>query len=225
MIVRSSIDKSMRALEDYLMAIYRLEELFGEARTTILTNELGVKPATVSKMISRLAERNLIIWEPYRGVKLSERGRIIAERIVRRHRISEYFLVKFLNMDSVKAHRYAHVMEHLPEEFFERLYEFLGKPSACPHGNPIPGAPLSTEALEAKPLTKFQPGSTVRIARILCTAGGEVVADIYDLGIDIGKKMKILDFDERGIVAEVDNEKRIFVEYRYALAIYGIPVE
>lgn len=207
------------------MAIYRLEELFGEARTTVLTNELGVKPATVSKMISKLAERNLIIWEPYRGARLSERGRAIAEKIVRRHRIAEYFLVKFLNMDSVKAHRYAHMMEHLPEEFFEKLYEFLGKPSTCPHGNPIPGTPLSAEALEAKPLTKFQLGSTVRIARILCTAGGEVVADIYNLGIDIGRKIKILGFDEKGIVVEVDNDKRTFIEYRYALAIYGVPVE
>ncbi len=224
MLVRSSIDRSSRALEDYLMAIYRLEELFGEARTTVLTNELSVKPATISKMISKLAAKNLIIWEPYKGVRLSEKGRAIAEKIVRRHRIAEYFLVNILNMDSVKAHRYAHMMEHLPEEFFDKLYEFLGKPSICPHGNPIPGATPSTDVLKAKPLIKFSIGLTIRIVRILCTAGGEIIADIYKLGIDIGKRVKIVSFSERGIVLEID-EKRILVEYRYTLAIYGVPVE
>jgi DtxR family Mn-dependent transcriptional regulator len=223
MIVKNVVGESLRALEDYLMAVYRLEELFGEAKTTMLTNELGVKPATVTKMISKLARRNLIMWEPYKGARLSKKGRVIAEKIVRKHRIAEYFLVNSLNMDPVKAHRYAHMMEHLPEEFFERLYEFLGKPSTCPHGNPIPGALLSKEILESKPLTKFPVNSIVKVVRILCTAGGEVIEEIYKYGIQTGAKIKILSFDEKGVTIEINN-KAATIEYKYALAIYGIAI-
>ncbi|MCS7111562.1 MAG: metal-dependent transcriptional regulator [Ignisphaera sp.] len=223
MVVRNS-DRSLRALEDYLMAIYRLEEIFGEARTTVLTNELGVKPATISKTVSKLAEKNLIVWEPYRGVKLSEKGRAIAERIVRRHRIAEYFLVNVLNMDAVKAHRYAHMMEHLPEEFFDKLYDFLGRPLTCPHGNPIPGATPPSDIIGAKPLLKFSTGSIIRVVRIFCTVGGEVIADIYKLGIEINKKIKILYSDEKGMVLEINDGEKVLIDYRYALAIYGIPL-
>lgn len=206
------------------MAIYRLEEVFGEARTTVLTSELGVKPATISKMISKLAEKNLIVWEPYRGVKLSEKGRAIAEQIVRRHRIAEYFLANVLNMDVVEAHRYAHMMEHLPEEFFNRLYDFLGKPSTCPHGNPIPGATPPSDVLKARPILRFSVGSIIRVVRIFCTVGGEVISDIYRLGIKINGKVRIEHFYERGLVLEIDGE-RTLVDYRHALAIYGVPLE
>jgi len=137
-------------IEDYLRAIYKLEETHGIARTSMIAQELGVKPATVTKMLEKLARLGLVTWEPYRGVKLTEIGREIAKRIVRRHRIAECFFYHMLGFDPVKSHIYAHLVEHLPDEVFDRLYELLGRPSRCPHGSPIPSIESSSITREVK---------------------------------------------------------------------------
>lgn len=130
--------EKQRTIEDYLRAVYKLEELTGIAKTSMLARELGVTPATVVKMLTKLVHRGLVEWEPYKGFRLTPQGRRIAIRIVWKHRIAECFFNKLLGFDVTKSHEYAHVFEHLPDEVFERLYEILGKPSTCPHGSPIP---------------------------------------------------------------------------------------
>ena len=136
--------EKQRTVEDYLRAIYKLEELTGIAKTSMLARELGVAPATVVKMLTKLVRKGLVVWEPYKGYKLTPQGRRIAIRVVWRHRIAECFFNKLLGFDVIKSHEYAHVFEHLPDEVFERLYEILGKPATCPHGSPIPQ--LSTQS-------------------------------------------------------------------------------
>ncbi len=180
-----------RALEDYLKAIYRLEEVFGTARTNDIAQELGVSPSTVSKTIRRLAEEGYLVWNPYIGVKLDNKGREIVSSIVRRHRIAETFLYKTLKFDIAKAHIYAHAMEHLPEEIFDKLYEFLGKPVRCPHGNPIdPWRPID---MEDKPLTLFEQGTRVMVTRILCSFKEELIIKLHSLGIDIDREICVIE--------------------------------
>ena len=84
------------AVEDYLVTIYRLEEAFGMARTTIIAKELNVKPGTVSKIVSKLELKGLVERTKYRGVKLTKEGRRIAEKIVWKHRIIERFLYDYV---------------------------------------------------------------------------------------------------------------------------------
>jgi len=157
-----------RTLHDYLLTIYRLEGVFVEARTVEISRMLRVTPATVSKTIRGLAEAGYVVWTPYEGVKLTEAGRRISEGAVRKHRIAEYFLVNRLGFSIVEAHRLAHMLEHMPDEFFEKLYDFLGRPNRCPHGNPIPGSETPPEVLEAKPINRFSAGDTVEIVRVAC---------------------------------------------------------
>jgi len=167
-----------RTLHDYLLTIYRLEEVFGEARTVEISKMLKVTPATVSKTIKRLAEAGYVVWTPYEGVKLTEAGRRLAERAVRKHRTAEHFLANRLGFGLEEVHRLAHMLEHMPDEFFEKLYEFLGRPSKCPHGNPIPGSETPPEVLEAKPINRFSAGAAVEIVRVACI---ELFGDLAEL--------------------------------------------
>ncbi|MET1127758.1 MAG: metal-dependent transcriptional regulator [Thermoproteota archaeon] len=159
-------DASSTAREDYVVTIYRLEEVFGYARTTHIARELGVRPATVTKIVSKLEEEGYVVWEKYRGARLTDAGRRLAEKIVRRHRIVERLLHDFVGLDLVDTHRYAHMMEHLPDEIVERVHERLGRPSTCPTGNPIPGESVPKEVANAVKLPSLQKGLCGRVVRV-----------------------------------------------------------
>ena len=133
------------ALEDYIVTIRRLEEVFGQARTTHIARELKVRPATVTKVVGRLQREGYVVSVKYRNVKLTARGKSIAEYIIRKHRILEVYLAEVLDFNIYESHRLAHHLEHMPDVLVNRMYEKLGKPRVCPHGNPIPGAPKDGE--------------------------------------------------------------------------------
>ncbi len=217
------IREKQRALEDYLKAIYKLEEMMGIAKTTMLARELGVTPATVAKMVAKLAREGLVEWEPYKGLRLSSRGRAIAEKIIWKHRIAEYFFNKLLGFDMIKSHIYAHMLEHLPDEVFEKLYEVLGKPATCPHGNPIPGAIPPPEVVEARPLTEFKPGSKVKITRIVCALERGVLEAVAELGIDVGSELCIESVGAETVIVVMENRR---LELRFPLnkALQGIAI-
>ncbi len=208
-----------RALEDYLKAIYRLEEVFGTVRTNDIAQELGISPSTVSKTLRKLAREGYIIWDPYICVKLSDKGRDMALAIIRKHRIAETFLYNVLKFDIVKAHSYAHAMEHLPEEIFDKLYEFLGKPTRCPHGNPI--EPQKTVDIGDKSITLFKPNTKVIITRISCSFKRDLIVKLYGLGIDIDKEMCILEKDLGYIKIFIDGKEVLLTIYE-ATFIKGI---
>ncbi|MEM0025776.1 MAG: metal-dependent transcriptional regulator [Zestosphaera sp.] len=117
------------SVEDYILTVYRLEVLYGKAKTSQIARELGLKEGTVSKVLKKLRESEFVVLNRYRGVKLSELGRKVAEKILRKHAVIEVFLTDFLGFDKLKAHYLAHKMEHLPDEVVEAIYLKLGKPS------------------------------------------------------------------------------------------------
>ena len=210
------------AIEDYLVTIYRLEEVFGLARTTIIAKELNVKPGTVSKIISKLELNGLVERVKYRGVKLTKKGRRIAEKIIWKHRVIECFLHDYVGLDPIKTHSYAHLMEHLPDEIIERIYEKLGRPPTCPLGNPIPGSFLPRELKIAKPLTKADPASCVKVVRIAC-----VIKDGFKTllaeGLMIGAVLKVIYVNgSRVVVNIIDKNKTIEIPSRYARMVYVV---
>jgi len=207
-----------RALHDYLLTIYRLEEVFGEARTVEISKMLKVTPATVSKTIRRLAEAGYVVWTPYEGVKLTEAGRRLAERAVRKHRIAEHFLVSRLGFSFMEAHRLAHMLEHMPDEFFEKLYEFLGKPSKCPHGNPIPGSETPPEVLEAEPINRFSAGAAVENVRVACIELFDDLAELIRPGICV----EIEEQHPDATIILVEN-RRVKLMYPLNYAVFAKP--
>ena len=210
------------AIEDYLVTIYRLEEAFGVARTTIIAKELNVKPGTVSKIISKLELKGLVERTKYRGVKLTEEGRRIAEKIVWKHRIIERFLHDYVGLDPIKAHDYAHLMEHLPDEIIERIYDRLGRPPTCPLGNPIPGAPLPQELRVAKPLTEVNPPSCVKVIRIagVLKDGLEV---LLNLGLMIGDVLNVVYVSNSQVIVNIVGKNKVVeIPSKYARMVYVV---
>lgn len=130
--------------EDYLKAIWTLSERrIGEeqtAGTKALAEELNISQAAVSKMLKQMELQTLVAHVPYYGVRLTETGREVALRIVRRHRLLELFLAEVLKYPLDTVHDEAeHLEHHISDEFEQRIDALLGFPVKCPHGSPIPG--------------------------------------------------------------------------------------
>jgi DtxR family Mn-dependent transcriptional regulator len=137
--IRQQETKSSVAIEDYLKAILRLTEEGGRANTTVLAKQLKVEPAAVSQMMKILADRGWVEYKPYYGAILTEEGKIIAEEMVRHHRLLERYLCDHLGYSPEEAHHEAERLEHhISEEFEARIARLMNEPSTCPHGQPIP---------------------------------------------------------------------------------------
>ncbi|MEM1526331.1 MAG: metal-dependent transcriptional regulator [Ignisphaera sp.] len=204
-------------VHDYLTTIYRLEEALGIAKTTEISKELGVSPATVSKIIKKLEERNLVKRVKYKYIKLTEEGRKIAEQIIRKHRISEVFLVNILGFNEIDAHIYAHYLEHLPDIIIEKMYNITGKPGKCPHGNPIPGIiQLANKLVNLSNTKKDQKCTIHQIAGEFL----EILRYLYNLGIKIGDTTRVLEHTNREVILEINETLHVKIPIYIARYIF-----
>jgi DtxR family Mn-dependent transcriptional regulator len=124
--------------EEYLEWIYRLSKENVEVTTTDLARKLKVSPASVTGMLKRLGERGMIVYQPYKGIILTDDGRAVAARIIRRHGLIERLLTDVLGLPWHKADLVAGRIEHvITDEVEERIAQLLDYPTTCPHGQPI----------------------------------------------------------------------------------------
>ena len=131
------------AQEDYLKQIHLLAE-GGMVTTQALAGRMGVRPASVTGMLKKLASLGLVDYAPYRGVRLTEAGRAVALEVLRHHRLIETYLAEALGYDWDEVHAEAERLEHHISEAFEaRIAEWLGHPERDPHGDPIPTPDLT----------------------------------------------------------------------------------
>ena len=143
-----------QTVENYLKAIFQAQMALQSTSELIplgqLAAELGVVRGTATTMVRTLAESDLVKYEPYAGVRLTESGERLAALVVRRHRLIELFLVKVIGMNWTEVHEEAEHLEHaVSDRLIERIDEMLGRPSADPHGDPIPD---QSGVLERRPL-------------------------------------------------------------------------
>ena len=125
--------------ENYLKEIYTLELDYEHVTTSMLADRFGYSPATVTGMLKKLANLNWVVYEPYRGVNLTETGRAIALEVIRHHRLIETYLAQALNIPWDRVHEEAERLEHALSEYLEeRIDEILEHPTTDPHGSPIP---------------------------------------------------------------------------------------
>jgi DtxR family Mn-dependent transcriptional regulator len=126
-------------VEDYLKAIYDIQQGGGAATTNALAERLALAPASVSGMVRRLATQGLLEHEPYRGARLTAAGRTAALRTLRRHRILESYLATVLGVPWDDVHAEAEQLEHAASDaLVDRMAHALGDPLFDPHGAPIP---------------------------------------------------------------------------------------
>src|SRR5699024_8881217 len=156
-------------MEDYLKAIYSLERA-GETpvSTSRIAEYLDVTRPTVSSMIERLTERNLLEREKYTGVCLTDEGETVALEVVRHHRLLEAYLAEQLGYDWSEVHEEADALEHHISETFERrVAQALGDPEVDPHGDPIPSVDLDPLVEnENNRLSDYEEGAHVQVTRL-----------------------------------------------------------
>lgn len=132
------------AVEDFLKAVYKLQQIHEQVPTTAVAQELNITPPSATDMAKKLSDSNrfkepLLLYTRYKGVKLTALGEEIALEVLRHHRLIELYLVEALGYTLDEVHDEAERLEHVISETFEaRIAEFLGHPVIDPHGDPIP---------------------------------------------------------------------------------------
>jgi DtxR family transcriptional regulator, Mn-dependent transcriptional regulator len=155
------------AMEDYLKAIYGINERGDRVTTQAIAERLEVAPPSVTGMLKRLADVNLIEHERYRSIALTDAGRKVALEVVRHHRLLELYLAEALGYSWDEVHEEADRLEHLiSEEFERRIDEVLGYPTTDPHGDPIPSLEGDVSVVTDNRLATMEPGESATIVRV-----------------------------------------------------------
>ena len=171
------------AEENYLKAIFTIaEKEAGPALTNAIATLMQTSAASVTDMLKRLSDKQLISYEKYRGVQLTQEGNRVATVLIRKHRLWEVFLVDKLGFAWDEVHELAEQLEHVQgDELVSRLDQFLGRPRFDPHGDPIPDAEGRWTYRKQAPLATLQPGSyTVQVSGVAGTTGVAIV-EVYDV--------------------------------------------
>ena len=150
----TTMDRYTLIEENYLKALFHLQDEKGEVGVNELSKALDVKMPTVNSMVKKLAEKSLLHYETYKPVKLTDKGKRVAASVISKHRLTEMYLVERMGFAWDEVHEIAEQMEHIDSpKFFQKMDELLGFPSFDPHGSPIPKEDGSIESPDGKPLS------------------------------------------------------------------------
>lgn len=156
------------AHEDYLKAIYLLMAEGQKVNNSALANHLEVSPASTTNMVKKLAELELVEYEPYQSIALTDSGRRVALEVLRHHRLLELYLHQKLNLPWDQIHAEADRLEHVISEALEdAISDALGNPTIDPHGDPIPSKDGYVETIAGGPLSMAELNRACRLVRVL----------------------------------------------------------
>jgi len=203
--------------ENYLKIIYHLAEKTNNVQTNAIAEQIQTKPASVTDMIKKLAEKDLVDYVKYQGVTLTEKGKQAAIDIVRKHRLWEVFLVNKLNFKWDEVHDVAEELEHIKSvDLIERLDEFLDFPKSDPHGDPIPDKYGKFAKTQFIKLTELKIGDGGTITGV-SQHSSAFLKHLEKLGLTLGKQIQISDVtDFDGSVEILLNEKQINISREVA---------
>ncbi len=199
--------------ENYLKTIFHLG---GEGKHSVSTNSIAnsikTKPSSVTDMMKRLAEKDLVNYRKYKGVSLTERGKKAALTIIRKHRLWEVFLVEKLNFTWDEVHDVAEQLEHIrSEKLVDLLDEHLGFPQYDPHGDPIPGKDGNYPSREKQLLSQL-PLNAKGICIGVKDSSASFLKYLDRNKISLGDTIQLLereDFDNSLLVTVADKEMRV----------------
>jgi DtxR family transcriptional regulator, Mn-dependent transcriptional regulator len=184
--------------ENYIKSIYNLQLKTEKVYTNSLAGYLNMSAASVTDMLKRLKTKKLLEYRKYHGFRLNDSGNKEALKIIRRHRLWEFFLVNRLGMDWDKVHAIAEELEHVSSnDLIKRLDNFLGQPKIDPHGDPIPDADGKMPVLNQVALNNFSVNKTGTVSSV-SSQTQQMMQMLNHYGITIGSQVKVLktfDFD------------------------------
>ncbi|WP_235297064.1 metal-dependent transcriptional regulator [Portibacter marinus] len=189
--------------ENYLKAIYYLQQRNKTATISELAEEMQVNKSTVTEMIKKLADRGWVDYQKYKPIRLSELGQVEAAQIIRKHRLTEMFLVDIMGFGWEEVHEIAEEVEHLKSEsLFDRMDRLLGFPDADPHGSPIPAKNGELYRRPYKALSNYRVGDTLRLKAVIDNTDS-LLAMLTDKQIGLGTEFnikKVEPFDKSMVV-------------------------
>ncbi len=199
-------------VENYLKTILQICVQTGSewASTGQIASGLSVSPGTVTSMLKTLSDSSLAKYKPYSGVRLTKQGRMLAVRMLRRHRLLELFLVKTLDLTWDQVHDEAERMEHaVSDELIDRIDQYLGHPEVDPHGDPIPSADGTLSGENAGiPLAETEGGETVRIVRVRNQAP-EFLRYLSEHGVALGEVGTVQENSDAGGIVSVQMPEKL----------------
>ncbi len=209
--------------ENYLKTIFHIiMKSTGNAGTNAISEALQTAPASVTDMLKKLADKDLVQYEKYKGVALTEAGNRIATELVRRHRIWEVFLVEKLGYSWDEVHDIAEQLEHIQSTtLINKLDDFLENPRFDPHGDPIPDANGKIYQRKQILLAKLQIGEKGEVVGVN-EHSPEFLKYLNRIQLNIGTHVKVLEkfsFDGSEIIY-VDNKKELTITYEVAKNIF-----
>ncbi len=208
------------AVGEYLVQLYILQR---EGRPVVgarLAERMRVSPPAVTQALRRMSRDGLVTMDRRQGAKLTPEGRQSAEATLRRHYLVERLLVDVLGLDWAEVHEEADRIEHaLSPRLEEQLFQRLGRPSTCPHGNPLPGSPDEQRLIRARALSDARPDERATVLRV--TEEGEEEADLMryllDSGLTPGAKVTVHGFEKDSETLKVTGPKgELLVPLAYA---------
>ncbi len=196
--------------ENYLKAIYHLsDDGTKEVLTNAIADAMSTKAASVTDMIKKLSAKKFISYEKYYGVKITKQGKAEALMVIRKHRLWETFLVEKLNFDWDEVHEIAEQLEHIQSPLLiQKLDEFLGFPTADPHGEPIPDKHGKINIKAQMPLFDLMPGYKGIIIAVK-DSDSTLLKYLNKIGAIPGKKVKLINKEEYdgSLEIEIDDQR------------------
>lgn len=211
-----------KAEENYLKAIFHLSNDFKKGiSTNSIAEKLDTKASSVTDMIKKLADKKLVNYQKYQGVKLTEFGRETAGKIVRKHRLWEVFLVEKLDFSWDEVHEVAEQLEHIQSvKLIEQLDAFLKFPKRDPHGDPIPDKNGHLKPINKRLLSELNIGEEGTCIGVN-DSSAEFLQFLDKNNIKLGDRIKVLDFESFDASLTIDvNGKQLSVSKKIGNNLY-----
>ena len=208
--------------ENYLKAIYHLElDADKGISTNAIAKKLETKASSVTDMIKKLSDKEVVVYKKYKGVKLTSLGKKTAANIVRKHRLWEVFLVEKLNFSWDEVHDVAEQLEHIKSrKLVDQIDALLGFPTHDPHGDPIPDKDGNLKIIDKSllsTLSKNESGVCVGVD----DSSSDFLKFLDKKGITLGKQITVLereDFDDS--LSILIEEKKLSISNKIANNLY-----
>jgi DtxR family Mn-dependent transcriptional regulator len=200
-----------RAVEDFLKAVFTLQQQVERVSTKELADFLGRTQPTVTDMAQRLLAADLLDYQKYHGLRLTETGQDIALRMVRRHRLIELYLVRELGYALHEVHDEAERLEHaVSDRFVDALAHRMGDPQIDPHGDIIPAADGSMAERDLQPLSELRINVPATVSR-LKAASNEMLQYILKRGFHLGSRVEVVEREpfDGPLTALVDGQRQV----------------
>lgn len=197
--------------ENYLKALFHLVDNEGKVTINELSKFLNVKMPSVNNMMKKFAEKKWVIYETYKPLIVTENGKREAALVVRKHRLTEMFLVKKMNFGWENVHEIAEQLEHVHSQiFFDKMDEILDYPKFDPHGEPIPDKDGNIISQDLQRLSSCEVGENVTFASVTLSDDA-FLTYLNDRKLLLNTKVKIIKIEsfDKSMAIEIDGKTEI----------------